>query len=155
MASPMAGQSRADDVVIKNATTVGDVSVILNRAFDFMHDTREENESEAQNYEQQLAQLRLEIRMNAVAVGQAQPAGREREDWFELVGVKALSPAVFNGFKTAHFKAWAKKVKAFTNAKFDGYRRALEAYEKMPNDQVVDASVIGSWRWDAAVKADS
>ena len=155
MASPMAGQSGADDVVIENAVTVGDFQVILNRAFEFMHDMRAEKEKEAQNYEQQLAQLSVEIRMTAVTAAQAQPAGRDREDRYELVDVKAMSPAVFNGFKTEHFKAWAKKVKAFTNAKFDGYRKALEASETMPKDQVVDASVIGSWRWDAAVKADS
>ena len=49
----------------------------------------------------------------------------------------------------------AEKVKAFTNAKFDGYRRALEASENMPKDEAVDATVISSWRWDADVKADS
>ena len=126
MASPMAGQSGADDVVIENAVTVGDFQVILNRAFEFMHDMRAEKEKEAQNYEQQLAQLRVEIRMTAVTAAQAQPAGRDREERFELVDVKAMSQAVFNGFKTEDFKAWAKKVKAFTNAKFDGYRSALE-----------------------------
>ena len=147
MASPTTGQSGADDVVIENATMVGDFQFILNRAFDFMHDMRAEKEREAQNYEQWLAQLLVEIRMNAVAAAQAQPAGREREDRFELVDRKATSPAVFNGLKTKHFKAWAKKVKAFTNAKSDGHRHALEAFEKMPKDEVVDATVISSWRW--------
>ena len=113
---------------------------------------RAEQEREAQNYVQQLAQLRVEIRMNAVAAAQAQLAGRECEERFELDDVKAMSPAVFNGFKTEYLKVWAKKFKAFTNAKFDGYRRALEASEKMPQDQVVDASVIGSWRWEPTAK---
>ena len=96
-----------------------------------MHDMRAEKGGEARTYEQQLAQLRVEICMNAVAAAQAQPAGREREERFDLVNVKAMSPAVFNAFKTEHFKARAKKVQAFKIAKFDGYKRALGASDKL------------------------
>ena len=134
-------------------TRRGDFHNIVTRAFGVMHDMRAEKEREAQNFKQLLAQLRVEVRMASVAQAQAQPVACEER--LELVDGKAMSPVVYNGIRNEHFKAWAKKVEAFTNTKFDGYRKALEALEKVLKEQVVDAGVIGSWCWGAAVKADS
>ena len=46
-------------------------------------------------------------------------------------------------------------MKAFTNAKLTGYRRALELAEELPKGTPVDQEVMGAWQWEDAVMADS
>ena len=45
---------------------------------------------------------------------------------FDLLDMKTLQPEVFKGKHTEAFKPWAKKVKAFCNAKKAGFRKALD-----------------------------
>ena len=66
-----------------------------------------------------------------------------------------MSPTIFSGDRGENFKAWAKKVEASTNAKLNGYRKALESVERLPRDHPVDASVFEEWRWAEATDAVS
>ena len=45
---------------------------------------------------------------------------------FDLVDLKEITPDQFRGRKTDNFKPWAKKLKAYCNAKRSGFRGALE-----------------------------
>ena len=144
----MAGQSGSADVTIENVHTIGDIQIILSRAFNLIDSLSTEIDTNANNVENQLRQLRVDIA--GLSGGRAQ--GEER---FDLVDTKAMSPTLFNGFKTENFKVWAKKVKAYCNGKLDGYRHALELSERMGKDNQVDSSVISGWNWNKGVAADS
>ena len=105
----MAGQSGSADVTIENVHTIGDIQFILSRAFNLIDSLSTEIDTNANNVENQLRQLRVDIA--GLSGGRAQ--GEER---FDLVDTKAMSPTLFNGFKTENFKVWAKKVKALQAA---------------------------------------
>ena len=150
----MAGQSGSDDVYVENATSVGDFQIILARQSSEIAVLKDEAEKAGTSAEAQLAQLRVEIRMLGLQQQQAPPAAK-KDERIELVDVKTMSAAIFNGFKTEVFKLWTKKVRSYANGKFDGYRSALEAVEKLDKDTIVDGSIKASWNWASAEAADS
>ena len=103
--------------------------------------------------DQQFAQVRVDLQVLRTQGQQAQ--AQDRGPKIDLIDVKAMSPAIFNGDRGDNFKIWAKKVKAFTNAKLTGYHRALEFAEELPKGTPVDQEVLGAWQWGDAVIADS
>ena len=66
-----------------------------------------------------------------------------------------MTPATFGGSRSENFKAWAKKIEAYTNSKLPGYREALDLTEKLHKDKPVDAGVKAAWNWPQADEADS
>ena len=68
---------------------------------------------------------------------------------FELLDMKTLQPETFRGRAHEAFKPWARKVKAFCNAKRQGFRKALEWAEKQPHE-ITDLSVMGWTHAEAA-----
>ena len=70
---------------------------------------------------------------------------------FDLIDLKELTPDKFRGRKTDNFKPWAKKLKAYCNAKRSGFRNALEWAEKEPGE-IHDVTGSG---WGEAAAADA
>ena len=62
---------------------------------------------------------------------------------------------MFSGTRNENFKAWAKKIKAYTNNKLPGYRQALDFTEKLGKDKPVDAGVKMSWSWSGVDESDA
>ena len=56
------------------------------------------------------------IDARAAAVNNVVQQVAPRAERIKLIDVKSTSPAIYSGFKTEAWKAWAKKVKAFTSA---------------------------------------
>ena len=152
----MAGQGGAsgqDDVTIDNANTIGDFQTLLRKGFEEREALQLELNNYTQNTEQQLAALRVELRM-----AQLQPQGvphaapDQREHKMELIDMKTMSPSKFSGNKGEHYKAWAKRVKSYCNAKLDGFRQALDAAEKCTSD--IHPGTMSGWNWTPAAVAD-
>ena len=78
--------------------------------------------------------------------------GARKDDVF-LVDVKTMQPNIFSGKTNESFKCWAKKVKAFCNARKDGFRQALEFVER--ETDAIDFAVVNSMNWAPAVEANS
>ena len=77
-------------------------------------------------------------------------AGRREE--MNLVDIKTMQPFVFSGKATDSYKCWSKKVKAFCNARRDGFRQALEYCE---HEAVrIDQAFINSMNWAPAFEAN-
>ena len=69
---------------------------------------------------------------------------------FDLLDFKTLQPEIFKGRHHETFKPWARKVKAFCNAKQQGFRKALDWAEKQEHE-IHDISSMG---WDRAAAAN-
>ena len=130
-ASGSPGASGQDDVTIENTSTIGDFQVVLlrlTRANQVVRDELAYVQSDAAAKHAQrdieLAQVRVELRMAQAAGAQAGQGG-QRDGRFELIDTKTMTPTKFSGMRTDHFKQWAKKLKAYTNAKVNGFREAL------------------------------
>ena len=137
--------------LINSITNIGDVQTILLSLLQRIEASEYEIGSNASGAEQQLAAIRVDIRGIQNQSGGGGQGGKN----FELVDSKSMAPAVFTGAREEDWKGWAKKVKAYTNAKLPGYREALEATEKLGNDNPVDENVMTGWRWEDAVRANS
>ena len=144
MAAP--GQSGMNDVYIINAETVGDFRSVLMRIEGRLDALENDVAMNASGSEQQLAAIRHELR--GVQAGGA-------VNKFDLVDMKTMTPALFTGARSENFRVWAKRVKAYTNARLPGYRKALEEVEKLGKDTPVDGHVLDSWDWRDVVAADS
>ena len=71
--------------------------------------------------------------------------GGDRADRLDLVDVKSMQPQVFSGHQSESYKQWAKKVRAFCNARKPGFRKALEWAEQEARP-IDDASLsVLSW----------
>ena len=128
-ASYQPGLSGQDVVNIENSTTVGDFQSLLTRAFSLIDRVAQEAERHVHGSEQQFAQVRMDLQVLRTQGQQTQAQAQDRGPKIDLIDVKAMSPATFNGDHGDNFKIWAKKVKEFTTAKFTGYSRALECAE--------------------------
>ena len=69
---------------------------------------------------------------------------------FDLLDMKLLQPEVFKGRQHEPFKPWAKKVKAFLNAKRQGFRKALDWAEVQP----AEITSLGGMSWEHGESAD-
>ena len=148
----MQGTQLADGPMIDSVTTVADVQTILHRLLGRIIAIEGEVVTNAHGAEQQLASIRVDVRTLQLAPPPS-PHGHGKR--FDLIDSKTMSPAMFSGARTENFKAWAKKIKAYTNNKLPGYRQALEATEKLGKDVQVDMGVKVSWSWDDVDEADS
>ena len=140
------------DIGIDQATTVGDLQAILHRIMFRVIDIESNVGTNAQGAEQQLAAIRVEIR-NMQLQGAGGGAGGSKR--IDLIDTKTMSPDKYSGNRSENFKAWAKKIKAYCNAKLHGYRRALEESEKVGANGTIDSQVMTSWSWSEAVEADA
>ena len=77
----------------------------------------------------------------------------EKEDKMDLIDVRTMNPGVFTGKMNESYKLWAKKVKAFTNARKPGFRQALDWAELETNP--IDMDAIKSMNWAPAEIASS
>ena len=139
-----------DGPMIDSVTTVADIQTVLHRMLYRSEAIQSEIISSASGVEQQLASIRMDVRNLQLA---SSPSSHTEK--LDLIDSKTLSPAVFSGARSENFKAWAKKIKAYTNAKLPGYRQALDLTEKLGKDKAVDAGVRTSWGWPEADKADA
>ena len=57
-------------------------------------------------------------------------AGLLRKQHCDLIDLKAMKPTNFSGGKTEKWKPWARRTKAYCNAKHPGFRSALEWAEQ-------------------------
>jgi len=133
-------------------TTVADIQTVLHRFLGRILAIEHEIVTNATGAEQQLAGIRVDLRTLQLA---PPPSSHGHGKRFDLIDSKTMSPAMFSGARTENFKAWAKKIKAYTNNKLPGYRQALEATEKLGKDKPVDGGVKASWSWDDVDEADS
>ena len=102
------GLSGQDDVYIDNAVSVGDIQAILHRMVLKLTVMEQDIEKNAQGAEQQLAQLRMDVRVLQTAPAPVAPTAHEKR--FDLIDTKGMSPTVFGGTRAENFKFWAKKV---------------------------------------------
>ena len=156
MASP--GASGSDDVTIENASTASDFVTVLQRMNTANRTLRDElsyvQADAATKHSQrdmEMAQMRVELRL-AQAAG-AQTQGQHSDKKFELIDVKTMTPAKFSGMKSDNFKLWAKKLKAYTNAKVSGFRDALELAEKCK--VAITTGTIHAWGWSEGAVANT
>ena len=100
----MSWQSGAEDVTVDNVHTLGDFLRLLSRALVHIQHLKDEVEQTATGTEQQMAQLRADLRIALTAAQPIPGAGAPRDDQFELIDVKAICLAVFNGLKAENFR---------------------------------------------------
>ena len=156
MGSP--GASGQDDVSIENASTVSDFVTVLqrmniaNRALrDELSYVQADAATKHSQRDMEMAQMRVELRLAQAAGAQSQSQQSDKK--FELIDVKTMIPAKFSGMKSDHFKLWAKKLKAYTNAKVSGFRDALELAEK--SKVAITNGLIQSWGWNEGAIANT
>ena len=77
----------------------------------------------------------------------------KHEEKMDLIDVRTMNPGVFSGKINESFKHWAKKVKAFTNARKPGFRQALDWAELEVN--TIDMDAIKSMNWAPAETASA
>ena len=143
------GRSGEADVSIENAETVGDFQSIFVRNIEanrFLQDQITSLQSSAgtrdQQHNMEMAQIRIELRQAQAGIQAASNAGGNGGNKMDLVDVKSMAPAKFAGLKADSFKTWAKKLKAYTNAKVTGFREALDLAGK--SKTVVDIGTLQS-----------
>ena len=146
----MQGSQLADGPVIESVTTVADIQTVLHRVLGRIEAIENEIVSNAHGSEQQLASIRVDVRTLQLA-----PPLSSHQKKFDLIDSKTMTPATFGGSRSENFKAWAKKIKAYTKNKLPGYREALDLTEKLHKDKAVDASVKMSWSWHEVDEADA
>ena len=59
-----------------------------------------------------------------------QPRERDEDRDMQLFDIKSLQPSTFNGRRGEVWKAWAKRIKAFCNARTSCFRQALDVSER-------------------------
>ena len=96
------GASGTQDVGIDQATTVGDIQAILHRIMYKISDIEDNIAKNTQGSEQQLAQIRVDIRtMQMSGIGSGKGPGDRRID---LIDTKTMSPDKFSGNRSENFK---------------------------------------------------
>ncbi len=78
--------------------------------------------------------------------------GKQNEG-VSLVDMKTMQPYTFSGKGHESYKCWAKKVKAFCNARKDGFRQALESVER--ETEPVNYATINNMNWEPAAQANT
>lgn len=69
----------------------------------------------------------------------------------DLLDLKAMKPTAFKGERNEKWRPWARRTKAYCNAKHPGFRSALEWAEK----QTVEITDFSSCPWSRAQSMDS
>ena len=63
---------------------------------------------------------------------------------FDLLDMQAMQPEMFKGRRNDAFKPWARKLKAYCNAKRQGFRKALEWAESQSARSPISRACSGS-----------
>ena len=77
---------------------------------------------------------------------------------FDLLDAKALQPDKYKGRRAEAFKPWARKLKAYCNAKRGGFRKALEGAEKQQQEITDLTSCFGqmpNWQTPSSTTSSS
>ena len=78
-------------------------------------------------------------------------AGLVRKNKSDLLDLKAMQPSVFTGAKNERWRPWAKRIKAYCNAKHPGFKKALEWAE----GQGAEITNLTTCPWDRASDMDA
>ena len=140
----MVGQSGQPDVTIDNAETFGDFRTLFQKTQD---------QNAYLNNEIELLKRDADVRINAMSKLVEAMGRSSGGKGAQLVDGKTMSPNVYNGLRSEHYKPWAKKVKAFVNVKQLGLRKVLEAAEK--SSVPIDGYIIAGWNWAPADDCNS
>ena len=74
---------------------------------------------------------------------------RQKKDC-DLLDLKAMKPATFGGARTDKWRPWARRIKAYCNAKEAGFRKAMEWAEKESSE----IASLDRCPWDRAADVD-
>ena len=88
----------------------------------------------------------LQAKASEIASSEAKLKQLMSNQKFDLLDMKTLQPETFKGKQSEAFKPWARKVKAFCNAKKVGFRRALE-WSEVQTMEITDVRGTG---WEQA-----
>ena len=90
----------------------------------------------------------MEVAMNQaqtrIAELEQRTAGN-KDRGMELVDIRTMDPGVFGGGPSESWKIWSKKVKAYCNARVQGFRAALDWAESEVNP--IDGGSLVSMNW--------
>ena len=144
----------APNLTVENAQSVTDFRVLFDRGF--QHNVQLQNELRSLQSTTDAVVGRLQaqadnLQAQLLAASSARVAQEVGKNLM-LVDMKTMSPTNFSGATNEMFKHWAKKVKAYVNAKKDGFRDALEWSEK--SKVPVDDNVIRGWNWAEGANAN-
>ena len=98
----MVGQSGQPDVTADNAETVGDFRVLFQKCQD---------QNSYLNNEIELLKRDADVRINAMSKLIEAMGRSSGGKGAQLVDGKTMSPNVYNGLRSEHYKPWAKRVK--------------------------------------------
>ena len=135
------------DLSFDNASTVGDMRRLMKQTKEYADTLERRIQSMEIDTAQKVAELQYEI-------GQAKLQTRPdtKYERFELIDTKVMAPNKFDGSKLDEYRSWAKRTKAYCNAKRIGFRKVLDFCEKTKNP--VDQIVMTSWGWAPASAAN-
>ena len=135
-------QSQLEDTQTQ-MQTLAENHDLLKKAYDTLESTAAEAERT-----RALHDAATTARMAEIAASEKKLQGLLFSQKFDLLDMKTLQPETFRGRHHEPFKPWARKVKAFLNAKRTGFRKALEWAEAQPAE-IRDLEAI-SWEHSAA-----
>ena len=116
------------------------------------------SEQQASRLAEGVDKLKAEMEA-AMANAQARIAELEQrgngggQDRIDLVDIKNMDPGTFGGGPSESWKVWSKKVKAYTNARFSGFRAALEWAEAEVSP--IDAAALTTMQWQHVDNANA
>ena len=93
----------------------------------------------------------LGVRADEIKELERSLAGLLRKQHCDLLDLKAMKPTTFKGDRNEKWKPWARKTKAYCNAKHPGFRSALEWAEK----QQTEILTFAGCPWNRAEAMDS
>ena len=135
----------APNLTVDNAQSVADFRVLFDRGFQQNIQLQNELRNLQGTTDAVIGRLQAQadnLQAQLLAASTARVAQESGKNLM-LVDMKTMSPTNFSGATNEMFKPWAKKVKAYVNAKKDGFRDALEWSEK--SKVPVDDNVIRGW----------
>ena len=135
------------DLTFDNASTIGDMRLLMKQTKDYADVLERRIQSNEINLVQTVATLQHEI-----AQAKLQTKADPKYDRFELIDTKVMAPNKFDGTKLDEYRSWAKRTKAYCNAKKIGFRKVLEVCEK--SKVSIDSVVMTAWSWAPASPAN-
>ena len=75
-----------------------------------------------------------------------------RDERVDLIDIKSMDPGSFSGLEKESWRQWAKRVKAYCNARTPGFRKALDWAEA--ETEVIDSDSLTGLAWKHAEVAN-
>ena len=133
-------------LTFENASTVGDMRLLIRQTKEYAERLEKRMQDTEIETVQKFANLQFEL-------AQAQMKGNaEKHEHFELIDAKLMAPSKFDGTKIDEYRNWAKRTRAYCNAKRIGFRKVMETCEKSPVE--IDQAVMSAWGWAPASSAN-